>query len=139
VDFLAVGRVDALLPALLVVTFCFFCVLHGQSQTGSICIAQNSAEAPQRCAPGLCESGKLSLRIDRRHMQPWPKLGSMKVEGLSTTERHRIVIYRAEKAQQSFTFRFSEFKSPTPCLFMNDLYWTVQLWESKDAPWCKCR
>jgi Predicted membrane protein (DUF2207) len=24
-------------------------------------------------------------------------------------------------------------------LFLNDLYWTAQVWESKDTPWCKCR
>jgi hypothetical protein len=63
----------------------------------------------------------------------------MKLGGLSTTARHRVVIYRAGKAQQSFTFHFADFKSPTPCLFLNDLYWTAQLWESKQAPWCKCK
>jgi len=72
-------------------------------------------------------------------MQPWPKSESMKVDGLSTTARHRVVIYRAGKAQQSFTFRFSDFESSSPCLFLNDLYWTAQLWERKKAPWCKCR
>ena len=115
--------------------------LHGQSETRSLCVAPNSAETPQRCggAPGLCASDKLSLRIDHFSVQPWPKSESMKIDGLSVAARHRVVIYRAGKAQQSFTFRFSEFKSPSPCLFLNDLYWTAQLWEPKDAPWCKCR
>jgi hypothetical protein len=126
--------------AVLVFTVCFLCLrVHAQSDTGSICIAPNAAETPQRCAPGLCAGGKLSLRIDRQSVQAWPKSESMRISRLSTTARHRIVIYRAGKSEQSFTFRFSEFKSKTPCLFLNDLYWTAQLWEAKEAPWCKCR
>jgi hypothetical protein len=91
-------------------------------------------ERSPRHAPGLCDSGRLSLRVDHRPIQSWPKSESMKIDGLSTTGRHRVVVYRAEKAQQSFTFRFSDFKSPKPCLFLNDLYWTAQLWGSHQAP-----
>ena len=120
------------------------CVLvvsaQGQSETGSLCVAPTPSETkPRRYAPGLCAGGKLSLSIDRLPAKPWPKSESIEVGGLSTNGRHRVVVYRAGKAQQSFTFRFSEFKSKTPCLFLNDLYWTAQLWETKDAPWCKCR
>jgi hypothetical protein len=126
--------------ALLVCTLVLLCVgLHAQSDSGSICVAPNAAKTPQRCAPGLCAGGKLSLRIDRQPIQAWPQSESIRIGGLSTTARHRVLIYRAGKTQQSFTFRFSEFKSITPCLFLNDLYWTGQLWEGKDAPWCKCR
>jgi hypothetical protein len=41
------------------------------------------------------------------------------------------------KPQQSFRFRFSTFKSNRLCLFINDLYQTVQLWKLKESPWCK--
>jgi hypothetical protein len=124
---------------LLLLAICLFCSdVYGQSETGSICVAPNSAETPQRCAPGLCAGGALSLRFDYQPVQPWPESESIKVTGLSATERHRVVIYRARKAQQSFTFRLADFKSSSPCLFLNDLYWTAQLWEKKDAPWCKC-
>jgi len=82
---------------------------------------------------------KLSLKIDCRAIQPWPESESMRIDGLRITARHRVVIYRAGKAQQSFMFGFSEFKSPKPCLFLNDLYWTAQLWEPEKAPWCNCR
>ena len=95
--------------------------------------------ATPRSTPGFCAGGKLSLRIDRQPIQAWPQSESVRIGGLSTTARHRVFIYRDGKAQQSFTFRFAEFKSNTPCLFLNDPYWTAQLWEGKDAPWCKCR
>ena len=128
------------LMAVVVFTASFQCLgLQAQSDTRSICVAPKAAETPQRCAPGLCAGGELSLRIDRQSVQHWPKSGSMRISGLSTTARHRIVIYRAGKAEQSFSFRFSEFKSNIPCLFLNDLYWTAELWEAKRAPWCKCR
>jgi hypothetical protein len=125
---------------LLALSVGFFCTgAYGQSETRSICVAPSSAETPQRCAPGLCAGGELSLRIDRLPIQPWPKSESARVSVLNTTKLHRVVIYRAEKAQQSFAFRFFDFKSSSPCLFLNDLYWTAQLWESKKAPWCNCR
>lgn len=127
-------------PALLVLTvFFLYPHLHGQSDAGSLCVAPNLAKTPQRCAPGLCGSGKLSLKIDRRTIQPWPKSESMRIDGLKITARHHVVIYRAGKAQQSFMFGFSEFKSQRPCLFLDDLYWTAQLWEPEKAPWCMCR
>ena len=117
------------------------CVIHAQSEMRSLCVAPNAGETPQRCsaAPGLCNGGALSLRIDRQPIQAWPKAKNVKIQGLNTATRHRVVVYRAGKPQQSFGFRFSEFKSPTPCLFLNDLYWTAQLWEAKQAPWCKCK
>ena len=113
--------------------------LCGQSPVGSMCVAPNAAERPQRCAPGLCGSGELAFRLDHRDILSWPKDQSLRVADLDPQERHRVTIYRAGKPQQSFTFRFSEYKSPDLCLFLNDLYWTVQLWDSKRAPWCKCQ
>jgi|SRR5579863_7365295 len=105
----------------------------------SLCVAPNRAEPPQRCAPGLCGSGELSLKVDNRPVVQWPKKECIEITGLDARKRHKVVIYRAGKAQQSFGFRFSEYKSKKPCLFLNDLYWTAQLWESKGAPWCKCK
>jgi len=110
-----------------------------ESDSASLCVAPNSAESPVRCAPGLCDSGKLALKLDDRPVLAWPTVESMKIGGLDATARHRVVIYRAGKPQQSFRFRFSEFKLNRACLFLNDLYWTAQLWNSKEAPWCKCK
>lgn len=96
-------------------------------------------EEVARCAPGLCGSGKISLKIDDQPVLPWPKAKSMEINDLDAAAKHRVVIYRAGKPQQSFRFRFSDFKENKACLFLNDLYWTAQLWEPKQAPWCKCK
>jgi hypothetical protein len=63
----------------------------------------------------------------------------MKVDDLDMAAKHRVVVYRAGKPQQSFGFRFSGFEENKACLFLNGLYWTAQLWEPKRAPWCKCK
>jgi hypothetical protein len=113
--------------------------LSAQSGSVSLCVAPNSAEPAVRCAPGLCGSGKISLKIDDRPVLQWPKAESLKIVGLDAAARHRVVIYRASRPQQSFKFQFSDFKSNEACLFLNDLYWTAQLWEPERAPWCKCK
>lgn len=112
--------------------------LCGQSAVNSVCVAPNGAEEPQTCAPGLCAPGPLALKFDQRSLHDWPKAQSPKVDDLELNQRHRVTIYRAGKPQQSFTFRFADYKSPRLCLFLNDMYWTAQLWEANQAPWCKC-
>ena len=106
--------------------------------SASMCVAPNSDESVARCAPGLCDSGRISFKIDDRPVLPWPKAESMKISDLDAAAKHRVVIYRAGKPQQSFRFHFSEFKENKACLFLNDLYWTAQLWDPSRAPWCKC-
>jgi hypothetical protein len=134
------SRMRAVAVTLLLLTVS--CVsLHGQSENRSLCVApiSNNNETPLYCAPpGVCGCGKLSLRIDDRGIESWPKSESMKIDGLNATGKHRVVIFRGGKAQTSFAFSFANFKSPTPCLFLDGAYLTAQLWESKGAPWCKC-
>ena len=113
--------------------------LSAQDAGSTVCVAPSAAEKPQTCAPGLCASGPLSVKIDRRSIIEWPKAESLRIDQLQRNERHRVIIYRAGKPQQSFTFRFSTYKSPKLCLFLNDMYWTAMLWEATQAPWCKCR
>jgi hypothetical protein len=127
------GRSCRKLAALIVATSCLMCsALSAQSGSASLCVAPNSAEPAVRCAPGLCGSGEISLKIDDRPILPWPKVESMKIIGLDAAGKHRVVIYRAGKPQQSF--QFSDFKSNSACLFLNDLYWTAQLWDPQHAP-----
>ena len=105
----------------------------------SLCVAPASADPPQRCAPGLCGSGELTLKLDDRPVIEWPNKQCVEITGLDAKKRHTVRIYRAGKLQQSFRFSFADYKSKRPCLFLSDLYWTAQLWEPRQAPWCKCR
>lgn len=122
-----------------------------ESETGSLCIAPVFEKPDGMSAPGLfCESGKLSVRIDTQPVVAFPLISeqhggtyrigkSLKIDGLDTSTRHRVVVYCSGKPQQSFTFRFSDFTTNQLCLFLNDLYKTAQLWEAKRCPWCKCK
>jgi len=95
---------------------------------------------PFVAAPGLsCDSASLSVKIDALQTIAWPIKKSVKIESLDVTAPHRVVVFCSGKPQQSFKFRFSDFNSRELCLFINDLYKTVQLWESKGTPWCKCK
>ena len=107
---------------------------------GSVCVAPVPAKpSPYAAPPGfLCDSAKLSLRIDALKPMAWPVGESVKIDALDAAAAHRVVVSCDGKAQQSFRFRFSDFKTRELCLFINDFYKTVQLWESKGTPWCKC-
>jgi hypothetical protein len=110
------------------------------AETGTVCVAPTPAIQDPRSAPGMfCRSGKLSFKIDSDNADLFSHSKSLKIEGLETGIRHRVVIYCNDKPQQSFTFRFSDFENQDLCLFINDLYKTAQLWESKRCPWCKCK
>jgi hypothetical protein len=114
----------------------------GQSEGGSICVAPLPRDTPATSAPGLgCPSNHFSLRIDHEQRVAWPNAEPLKIEGLDPAIRHSVTVYCEGKSQQRFTFRFSEFKSRELCLFLNDLYKTVQLWDPKQtpAPWCRCK
>jgi hypothetical protein len=107
---------------------------------GSICIKPIPNKKPSRAAPGLfCDSGNLSMKIDSQEPIAWPRDGSRKLVDLDLTARHQVMVLCDGKRQQTFKFRFNEFKSDELCLFINDLYQTVQLWEKSRSPWCKCK
>jgi hypothetical protein len=121
-----------------------------EPESWSVCIAPVLEKPDGRSAPALfCESAKLSLKIDTQEAVPFPLISeqhgtyqvgkSLKIDGMDTSTRHRVVVYCNGKPQQSFVFRFSDFPTNQLCLFLNDLYKTAQLWESKRCPWCKCK
>jgi hypothetical protein len=114
-------------------------VSDAQIVQGSVCVAPVPVESPTTSAPGLECSGNLSLKIDGRKGVPWPHKESLHIEHLDLAQPHRVTVLCDGKPQQSFRFRFSEFKTKALCLFINDLYQTVQLWEARQSPWCKCR
>ena len=106
----------------------------------AICVAPHVVDTPTSAGNlPQCPGAHYALKIDDRDAVDWPRSDSLKVEGLDAKARHRVVIQCDGQPHQSFRFTFSEFKSPEPCLFLNDLYKTAQLWESKRAPWCSCQ
>lgn len=124
----------------LLAVLCALPNLDAQDQPRSLCVAPLPMDAPQAAeTPGLwCSPEKLSLQIDKLDRIPWPRAKCVRIEGLDASVQHKVTVLCDRKPQQSFRFRFSEYKSKEPCLFLNDLYKTVQLWEPKGAPWCKC-
>ncbi len=129
------------LAAILILGAILAPLLIGQIGAGTICVAPLPKQLPKTAAtPELfCPSGKLSFKIDGEKAVPWSREESAEIAGLDLNQRHRVVVLCDGKAQQSFSFRFSEFKEQQLCLFLNDLYQTAQLWERKRSPWCKCR
>ena len=112
-----------------------------EPERGSVCVAPVSVEPPITAATAelFCHSGILSFKIDNQQVVPWPHKESLTIEGLDLAQGHRVMVLCDGKPQQSFRFRFSEFKTKQPCLFINDLYQTAQPWEPKKSPWCKCK
>jgi hypothetical protein len=111
--------------------------------SGSICVAPLPQPVNGLRGAGpetvVCDLDKYALKVDQQKAVPWPLKESVKIAGLDMAARHRLVILCGGKPRQSFTFRFSDFQGPKLCLFLNDLYWTVQLWQDKRTPWCKCK
>src|SRR5262249_18851918 len=111
------------------------------TQPGSVCVAPIPEEPPSTAGtPELfCHSGKLSLKIDGLPAMPWPHKDSLQFASLNPSRTHKVLVLCDGKPQQSFRFRFSEYKGDELCLFVNDLYQTAQLWEAKRSPWCRCK
>jgi len=117
--------------------------LPDQEGSGMLCVAPLPTPV---CSGEVCFSGDpctgrttLSLSVDSVKPMPWPRRESMSLTGLDLDASHRVVLLCDGKPNQSFKFRFSELKKNKACLFINDLYGTVQLWEfDRHAPWCKC-
>jgi hypothetical protein len=106
----------------------------------SMCVARVPAQPPVTSAPGLlCESGRLSLQVGAQPSIPWPQTDGVRIELPAAGRSYRVTVLCDGKPQQSFRFRFSEFKSKDLCLFINDFYQTIQRWEAGRSPWCKCK
>jgi hypothetical protein len=111
--------------------------------SGVICVAPiphpNNGRHGTGDTSAWCASGKYSFKIDAQPAVSWPEKESAKIGGLSISDQHRVVVLCSSKRVQSFTFHFSDYKKQKLCLFFNDLYWTVQLWDDKSSPWCRCK
>ena len=114
-----------------------------QEKSGSICVDPLPKPVEGRTAIGKgsvrCEAERYSFRIDAQSVRPWPEKDAIKIENVDPTSTHRITVFCGGKAMESAIFRFSEFKTKKLCLFLNDLYWSIQIWDAKAVPWCRCR
>jgi hypothetical protein len=115
--------------------------LRPQSTERSLCVAPVAPEPSSTSSGGLefCHSGDFRLKIDGRAAFAWPRSKSLRLDHFDGSKIHRVVVLCGSKPQQAFKFRFIEYKTRELCLFLNDLYQTVQLWEPRQSPWCKCK
>src|SRR5579864_6072064 len=87
----------------------------GEADLGSVCVAPmlwepQTGPGPRLSAPGVyCDPTQISLRIDE-HVIPSPIKQSVRLAELDLTLRHRVTVICDHKPQQSFVFRFSDFK-----------------------------
>jgi len=126
-------RALASIAALLLVAV----TVAAQQTRGSICLRRVFVDPDRGPAANPCMSGNFSLRLDDGPLRRWSKTEDVRISDLDLSAKHRVRIYCDGKPHQSFTFRFSEYKSPDLCLFINDLYHTAQLWEPSKL--CKCK
>jgi hypothetical protein len=119
----------------------FLCPGFASDTQGSVCVAPIPVGPPKTAGipEHLCRSGNLSFKIDSQSSTLFPHKESIKIEDLDLTQKHHVVVLCDGTPQQSFSSRFSQYQSTDLCLFINDLYQTVQLWERKGAPWCRCK
>ena len=107
----------------------FICPAFGSDTRGSVCVAPiplgppKTADLPEQ----VCDSGRISFRIDSEPATLLPRKESKKIEGRDSSAKHRVIVLCDGNAQQSFRFTFETFQSVDLCLFINDLYQTAQL------------
>jgi hypothetical protein len=103
---------------------------------GTICLVPNP--------PGCCrftvdipffDFATLMVRMDAGKKIPWPRKTGLKIENLSLTENHLVVIYSGGKPIQSFRFKFTDYKATELCLLVDGF--PPELREF--GKWCKCK
>jgi len=109
------------------------------SESGTICILPDSPEPPTRTSSGgVYNPATLTVKVDQRASLPWPHKNSIKIEDLSLSRRHLLVLDSDGKRIQSFWFKFSDFKDNKLCVAF-DGYQGVQLGDKYSALWCRCK
>jgi hypothetical protein len=88
------------------------------AKTGTLCVIPD--------LPGCCDRvtvpfdlNTLMYRIDDGKKLPWPQKTGFKIEGLSLSDKHFVVVYSRGKAIQSFRFRFTDYNETELCLLFD--------------------
>jgi hypothetical protein len=109
------------------------------NETGTVCVLPNSPEPPTRFSRGgEYNPATLTISIDKQPPVAWPHKRTVKIENLTLSDRHLIVLRSDGKPIQSFRFRFSGYKDTLLCVYY-DGYQGVQFGDKYNTFWCKCR
>jgi hypothetical protein len=87
-------------------------------ETGMLCVIPNPPST-QQFANVPFDQKTLMFRIDNEKKTPWPQQMGSKIEGLSLSETHLVVVYSWGKPIQSFRFRFTDYKETELCLLFD--------------------
>jgi hypothetical protein len=98
--------------------FSFAPASSADPKTGMICVIPDPPGA-QYYASVPFDLNTLMFKIDDGKKTPWPQKAGFKIEGLSLSERHLVVVYSSGKPIQSFRFRFTDYKETEPCLLFD--------------------
>jgi hypothetical protein len=103
---------------ILVAGFLLALPTSAEPKTGMLCVIPDP--------PGCCQLvtvpfdlRTLMFSIDKGQKTPWPQKVGLKIERLSLTEKHLVVVYSHGKAIQSFQFRFADYKENELCLLFD--------------------
>ena len=102
--------------------------LDGIPQFGTVCVLP-IASSPET---------KLRLQIDKRQELPWPHNQPVKIELLSLSERHVVIVTSKNKPVQSFRFDFLDYWDAKLCLVFDGSE-LAHLGSSRSARWCSCK
>jgi hypothetical protein len=88
-----------------------------EAKLGTLCVIANPP-SDSYFANVPFDPKTLMFRIDDGKRTPWPQKTGFKVEGLSLSEKHLVVVYSRGKPIQSFRFRY-EPKETGLCLLFD--------------------
>jgi hypothetical protein len=89
-----------------------------EPETGMLCVIPNPP-SPVVFANVPFEPKTLMFRVDNGKKTSWPQKTGIKIEGLSLSKRHLVVVYSRGKPIQSFWFRFTDYKQTELCLLFD--------------------
>jgi hypothetical protein len=113
--------------------------LDGIPQSGTICVLPIAlAMETKGLSVGDHRTAMLGLRIDKRQELPWPHNQPVKIEPLSLSERHVVVVTSKNKPVQSFRFDFVDY-SDAKLFLVFDGSEHAHLGGSGRASWCSCK
>jgi hypothetical protein len=94
-----------------------------EPNTGVLCVIPD----PPGCCTEFINSlpffdiDTLMFRIDNGKKEAWPQKTGLKIEGLSLTEKHLVILYSGAKRVASFRFSFTYYHQTELCLLFEGI------------------